>query len=151
MKQGVNTITRNSTQSSLTIPFERTFRNLDMGRPTGGNDLEAFNFCGCGWPQHLLLPRGTESGYQCQLFVMISNYDDDKVDQNIDGVPCRDGDTFCGIKDKLYPDRRSMGFPFDRVPRDGVDTLQEFLTPNMRVQDMVIQHNNRVLRPKTRN
>ena len=79
VKQGSNTITRNSTESSLTVPFERTFRDLDVNRPTGGDELERFNFCGCGWPQHMLLPRGTEAGFQCQLFVMISNYADDRV------------------------------------------------------------------------
>lgn len=79
VKQGSNTITRNSTASSLTIPFERTFRDIDVGRPTGGDALTAFNFCGCGWPQHLLLPKGSPEGFLCQLFVMISNYADDKV------------------------------------------------------------------------
>ncbi|KAJ3665818.1 hypothetical protein Zmor_001289 [Zophobas morio] len=150
LKQGSNTITRNSTESSLTVPFERTFRDLDVNRPTGGDELERFNFCGCGWPQHMLLPRGTEAGFQCQLFVMISNYADDRVEQNTDGI-CSDGDTFCGIKDKLYPDRRSMGYPFDRQPRQGVDTLQQFLTPNMRVQDVNIKFTNRVVKPRNRN
>nr|ALJ76679.1 pro-phenol oxidase subunit 1 [Epicauta chinensis] len=150
LKQGQNTITRNSTESSLTIPFERTFRDVDTNRPTGGDALDRFNFCGCGWPQHLLLPKGSVDGFQCQLFAMISNYADDRVEQNIEGI-CNDGDTFCGIKDRLYPDRRSMGYPFDRAPRPGVDTLQQFLTPNMRVQDVVLQFNNRTIRPKTRN
>lgn len=79
MKQGQNTITRSSTQSSVTIPFERTFRDLDINRPTGGDNLAQFNFCGCGWPQHMLIPIGSAEGYSCQLFVMISNYADDRV------------------------------------------------------------------------
>lgn len=79
MKQGSNTIIRHSTESSLTIPWERTFRDIDFNRPTGGQALDRFNFCGCGWPQHMLLPKGTEAGYLCQLFVMISNYADDRV------------------------------------------------------------------------
>lgn len=76
----MNTIVRRSTDSSVTIPFERTFRDLDTQRPAEGDDaLAEFNFCGCGWPQHMLIPRGTPEGYPCQLFVMISNYEDDKV------------------------------------------------------------------------
>lgn len=63
----------------MTIPFEQTFRDLDLNRPTGGTALDDFNFCGCGWPQHMLLPRGTAEGYPMHLFVMISNYDDDRV------------------------------------------------------------------------
>lgn len=79
VKQGRNTILRESTQSSLTIPFERTFRDLDTNRPEGGDALAQFNFCGCGWPQHMLIPVGKPEGMPCQLFVMISNYADDRV------------------------------------------------------------------------
>ncbi|XP_017787164.1 PREDICTED: phenoloxidase 2-like [Nicrophorus vespilloides] len=147
LKAGKNTITRMSTQSSVTIPFERTFSDLDTNRPTGGDALAQFNFCNCGWPQHLLLPKGTPEGYVCQLFVMVSNYDLDKIDQDETGV-CNDAASFCGLKDKKYPDRRSMGYPFDRMPRNGVDNLQQFLTPNMRVQDCIIRHNNRTIRRK---
>ncbi|KAK5638829.1 hypothetical protein RI129_013124 [Pyrocoelia pectoralis] len=144
LRQGQNTITRRSDQSSVTIPFERTFRNLEANRPTGGDALEQFNFCGCGWPQHLLIPKGTPEGIRCQLFVMISNYADDRVVQDTN-VPCNDASSYCGIKDKLYPDRRSMGYPFDRSPRDGVSTLQQFVTPNMRVQPVTIRFTNRTV------
>ncbi|XP_018333662.1 phenoloxidase 1 isoform X2 [Agrilus planipennis] len=150
LRQGKNTITRNSTESSVTIPFERTFRNLDWDRPADQASLEQFNFCGCGWPQHLLIPKGTTDGYACELFVMISNYQDDRVAQDISGV-CNDAMSYCGIKDRLYPDRKSMGFPFDRMPRDGVDTLRKFLTPNMRVQDVQIRFQDRTLRPRAKN
>ncbi|KAJ9594577.1 hypothetical protein L9F63_027445 [Diploptera punctata] len=71
-------------------------------------------------------------------FVMISNYDDDKINQSTEGA-CADAASYCGIRDKLYPDKRSMGYPFDRVPRSGVNTLQDFLTPNMFVQNVTIR------------
>ncbi|XP_023309916.1 uncharacterized protein LOC108904736 [Anoplophora glabripennis] len=145
LNQGENNIKRTSTQSSVTIPFERTFRNLDANRPTGDDAQAQFNLCGCGWPQHMLIPKGAPEGISCQLFVMISNYDDDKIDQDISGV-CKNADSFCGIKDKKYPDRRSMGYPFDRQARDGVTNLREFLTPNMRVQDVTIQFSDKVYR-----
>ncbi|XP_060525566.1 phenoloxidase 1 [Cylas formicarius] len=147
LKQGQNTITRRSLDSSVTIPFERTYRDLDLSRPQGGEQLAQFNFCGCGWPHNLLIPKGSPEGFPCQLFVMISNIADDRIDQDTSG-PCNDADSYCGIKDKLYPDRRSMGYPFDRAPRDGVDTLQQFLTPNMRVRDVSIIFENRTYRPK---
>lgn len=79
MKNKQTTIERRSTESSVTIPFEATFRNLDQGRPSGGARLERFNFCGCGWPQHMLVPRGSPEGFQCTLFAMISNIDQDRV------------------------------------------------------------------------
>ncbi|KAJ9581270.1 hypothetical protein L9F63_023542 [Diploptera punctata] len=138
LKPKTNTIERKSTDSSVTIPFERTFRDLQSNRPSGGTQLEAFNFCGCGWPHHMLIPKGTPEGFSCQLFVMISNYDDDKINQSTEGA-CADAASYCGIRDKLYPDKRSMGYPFDRVPRSGVNTLQDFLTPNMFVQNVTIR------------
>lgn len=77
---GMNTIRRRSEESSVTIPFERTFRNVDANRPlVGAADELEFNFCGCGWPQHMLIPKGKPEGLTCQLFVMISNYEDDRV------------------------------------------------------------------------
>lgn len=41
------------------------------------DDIQAV--CMCGWPQHMLLPKGTADGYPFRLFVMISDYKDDKV------------------------------------------------------------------------
>ncbi|KAL3272976.1 hypothetical protein HHI36_014433 [Cryptolaemus montrouzieri] len=150
LTSGHNTIIRSSTQSSVTIPFNRTFRDWDSSRPQGGDELAQFNFCGCGWPQHMLIPKGTPEGFNCQLFVMISNYANDHVEQDVSGT-CNDAYSFCGLKDRLYPDRRSMGYPFDRTPRAGVRTLQEFLTPNMRVQDVSIHFSNRTVRPRGNN
>lgn len=74
-------IIRNSSESSVTIPFEQTFRDLETARPSPNNiqAYDAFNFCGCGWPEHLLVPKGTRQGYPMDMFVMVSNYDLDKV------------------------------------------------------------------------
>lgn len=78
VKPGQNTIFRESSQSSVTIPFERTYRDQDE-RPTDPEALAQFNFCGCGWPENMLIPKGKPEGMPCQLFVMMTNFDDDKV------------------------------------------------------------------------
>ncbi|XP_023292337.2 phenoloxidase 2-like [Lucilia cuprina] len=146
LNPGKNTIKRRSTESSVTIPFERTFRNLDTNRPAANSagELE-FNFCGCGWPQHMLIPKGRPEGLPCELFVMVSNYEDDRIDQQLVGS-CSDAASYCGVRDRLYPDRRPMGFPFDRLPRQGADRLINFLTPNMSMVDVSIRHDpNRVV------
>ncbi|XP_063218970.1 phenoloxidase 1-like [Bacillus rossius redtenbacheri] len=149
LKPKSNTITRRSDESSVTIPFEQTFRNLEKNRPADtDSSIMAFNFCGCGWPHHLLIPKGSEQGFPCQLFVMVSNYDGDKIDQTMEGQ-CSDASSYCGIRDKLYPDKRSMGYPFDRQPRDNVSTLQEFVTPNMVVQDVTIRFTGRTVAPRS--
>nr|P85046.1 RecName: Full=Phenoloxidase subunit 1; AltName: Full=PO-P1 [Simulium damnosum] len=54
MRPGQNTIRRRSTESTVTIPFERTFRSLEESRPDQTTDAQQqFNFCGCGWPHHM--------------------------------------------------------------------------------------------------
>lgn len=61
---------------------------------------------------------------------MVSNYDDDHVEQNLTGS-CANASAYCGIRDRLYPDKRNMGFPFDRVARKNDGNLNDFLLPNM--------------------
>ena len=72
-------ITRKSIDSNVTIPYEKTFRNLDKNRPQEGAALEEFNFCVCGWPHHMLIPKGNAAGFPCDLFVTITNYEEDQV------------------------------------------------------------------------
>lgn len=80
MKRGRNEINRGSLESSVTIPHNVTYRNLENNRPAPNTNAEtAFNFCGCGWPQNMLIPKGSAGGFQCQLFVMISNGSIDQV------------------------------------------------------------------------
>lgn len=35
---------------------------------------------GCGWPQHMLIPKGTEAGMKYDIFVMVTDYERDRVD-----------------------------------------------------------------------
>ncbi|XP_017467198.1 PREDICTED: phenoloxidase 2-like [Rhagoletis zephyria] len=145
LNPGQNTVRRRSTESSVTIPFDRTFRNLDATRPAAGSaDELEFNFCGCGWPNHMLIPKGLPEGLRCELFVMVSNYDQDRIEQQLVGT-CSDAASYCGVRDRLYPDRRAMGYPFDRLSRPGADRLVNFLTPNMSIVDVVVRHENRVV------
>ncbi|XP_076749949.1 phenoloxidase 1-like [Xylocopa sonorina] len=148
LRPGLNTIERKSTESSVTIPFERTFRNLDKNRPIGGEALERFDFCGCGWPQHLLIPKGTKGGYPMDLFIMVSDYTGDAVDQD-ESTSCRDAASYCGLRDRKYPDARPMGYPFDRQPRPGVENLTQFLTGNMAVVAVTVRFTDTVV-PRSR-
>lgn len=140
MNIGENIIRRKSTESNVTIPYEQTFRNLDNDRPAdaGSPEVYKFNFCGCGWPHHMLIPRGRPEsdggGLPCQLFAMISNFEEDAVEQDTEGA-CTEASSYCGIRDRLYPDRRKMGFPFDRPSAKNDGKLDEFLLPNMKAVD----------------
>lgn len=85
MNPGTNEIRRRSEQSSVTIPYERSFRRIGSEyQPQSGEELAQFQFCGCGWPQHMLLPKGTPSGAKFDIFAMVSSYDIDRVDQVLD-------------------------------------------------------------------
>lgn len=140
LSAGDNTITRQSTESSLTIPFEQTFRDLSIqGNDPKRADLAAFNYCGCGWPQHMLVPKGTVGGVTYQLFVMLSNYEMDKIEQPDGKEPtCVEASSFCGLKDRKFPDARPMGYPFDR-PSSAASNIEDFIMPNMGLQDITIK------------
>ncbi|XP_075983485.1 prophenoloxidase 2 [Anticarsia gemmatalis] len=139
LKPGNNTVRRRSLDSSVTIPYERTFRN-QTARPgdPGSTAAEEFDFCGCGWPHHMLIPKGTQQGYPVVLFVMISNWNEDRIEQDLVGA-CNDAASYCGIRDRKYPDRRAMGFPFDRPL--SAPSLTDFLRPNMNIRPLNIRFN----------
>ncbi|KAK7790028.1 hypothetical protein R5R35_006635 [Gryllus longicercus] len=137
---GANTIERLSTASAVSVPYERTFRDTSvMPAQAGSPAQEQFNYCGCGWPQHMLVPRGSQEGLAADLFVMVSNYADDRVNPPPQPNSCSQGHSYCGIFNQPYPDRRPMGYPFDRNPRTNAQTLAQFLTPNMLVTPVTIR------------
>lgn len=73
MKQGLNIIERPSKNSSMTIPSERLFQDADVARQ------DSVSFSGCGWPEHMLIPKGSVAGFPCQLFVMVSDHTSEQV------------------------------------------------------------------------
>jgi tyrosinase len=97
--------------------------------PSGEN----LDYCECGWPYNLLVPRGTPDGMPFKLAALAT-------DNARDGVPDdRCGSvSFCGVRTRSYPDRRPMGYPFD-LPFDGpvVDALQA--QPHAAVRDLTIR------------
>ncbi|KAG8177967.1 hypothetical protein JTE90_014710 [Oedothorax gibbosus] len=76
LRPGKNTIVRSSTDSSVTISSTYTYKEL-----LHGEDLEEdrSEFCSCGWPQHLLVPKGNDKGMVFDLFVMITDGEKDKL------------------------------------------------------------------------
>lgn len=99
----------------------------DVDGAPAGADVRA---CTCGWPYGLVLPRGTpEAGMNFHLFAMLTDNTLDRVgSQKTCGSM-----SFCGVGDK-YPDRRPMGYPFDRrLNRPLIETVTDhdnmLLTP----------------------
>ena len=97
---------------------------------------ESVDYCDCGWPYHLLLPRGKAgTGMKFRLLVMFSDWEIDKVE--IAGK-CSSM-SFCGKMDSDYPDRRPMGYPFDRNWPDGKIAATIAAQPAMSARDLLIQ------------
>jgi hypothetical protein len=94
--------------------FARIVQSEQPQRPAQNDTVddiarqEAFNYCTCGWPYNLLLPRGTASGMRFRIAVVCTDWQIDQVggDESCGSL------SFCGARDR-YPDRRAMGYPFD--------------------------------------
>nr|CCA94923.1 hemocyanin subunit b [Mastigoproctus giganteus] len=135
LQPGDNVIERKSSESSVTIKDPKSLDELARGELADEHEKE---FCSCGWPDHLLVPKGDEQGMKFHLFVMLTDRRMDAVgDHGKTGV-CSDAVSYCGAKDQLYPDKRAMGFPFDREVDE--DHLEKWLLPNMSNTIVTILH-----------
>lgn len=107
VRVGRNIITRRSHDSSLTQPWTKHLHDLEEENHSGAAD-----FCGCGWPQHLYIPKGTHKGMPFDLFVMVTNYDEDHVPNHPKDLElpekCNSPYLFCGHSNRRYPDFRPM-------------------------------------------
>lgn len=92
---------------------------LPSDEPSQAAELPPYDWCDCGWPYTLLLPRGTTAGMAFRLFVMLSP----GADLNVPPAPgpCDSQNpgnctsiSYCGLKGAPYPDSRDMGYPFNR-------------------------------------
>ncbi|GFV70497.1 hemocyanin A chain [Trichonephila clavipes] len=133
LRPGKNFIVRSSTDSSVTISSTYSFKELLHGEDV---DEDRSEFCSCGWPQHLLVLKGNIKGMVFDLFVMITDGEDDKVPSSGKNV-CYDALSYCGVLGEKYPDKKAMGYPFDRTIT--AQSHKEFLTPNMMISNITIR------------
>jgi tyrosinase len=94
-------------------------------------------YCRCGWPYHLLLPRGTVAGMRFRVLAMLTDWELDRVSGDDDCGSM----SFCGARDR-YPDRRQMGYPFSRPLPGGVAATLEALAC-VHARDITIRHDPR--------
>jgi hypothetical protein len=62
---GENTFSRRSNESSIAVEYPAVIEEPAEGQTQ------------CGWPMHLMIPKGIPWGYSAQLLVMISDYEKD--------------------------------------------------------------------------
>jgi hypothetical protein len=119
--------------------YDRNEQQLNAEGDTNDASWEkSFNnaYCLCGWPYELLLPRGTKEGAEFTMLVMITDGDKDHV-QNPD-EDCCGSMSFCSAKTMIYPDVRTMGYPFDRLFKRAIsDTIA--IQPNMMSRVITVQ------------
>lgn len=108
-----------------------------------------YTFIGCGWPHHLLLPRGTTNGMTYDLFVMVTSEPTGNIpflNQVVDSSGCEISYLYCGVRNQSYPDAKPMNYPFDRLPYSiqsssgprMVQTLEEYAQglPNVAISQV---------------
>nr|QCC26463.1 hexamerin 3 precursor [Octostigma sinensis] len=89
----------------------------------------------CGYPQHLLLPKGKPQGMSYKLYVVVTDHEQDYVPSET-AQETEQYYGYCGHAEVKYPDNKPLGYPFDRRIVDE----DQFVTPNMQAVDVVIKH-----------
>jgi hypothetical protein len=96
--------------------------------------------CNCGWPYHLLLPKGKQedAGMAFRLMVMITDAAIDLVGAEPDCGSL----SFCGTRDNRYPDQRPLGYPFNRHFTGNGQAITNAITqnPHMAARTIFIRH-----------
>jgi tyrosinase len=118
----------------LSSVIQKPAQRPPQPRRTPGTNA-AKNYCNCGWPFNLLLPKGTPGGMPFRLMVMLTDW---TIDQTGPDTSCGSM-SFCGARDNRYPDSRPMGYPFDRPFPGGVTATLAAL-PNAGLHALSIRH-----------
>ncbi|CAG8459805.1 11409_t:CDS:2 [Diversispora eburnea] len=94
-----------------------TFEDIAEDVDNNPNYVGFNDYCECGWPFHLVLPRGNPNGMPFKLVVFLSSGELDKIDA---GKKCGSL-SFCGSQELAgkYPDKKEMGYPFNRPLKNG--------------------------------
>ncbi|ODN00731.1 Hemocyanin A chain [Orchesella cincta] len=138
---GENAIVRKSSESSVTIPdplSTRALRKLVDDAIAGTTSLEVDkDYRHCGVPDRLLLPKGKENGMKYTLFVMLSDFDEDKVNDLPHDYAYGGSVSYCGTINHKYPDAKPMGWPLDRP----IKNVDDFTVTNSYFREVEIKFN----------
>jgi len=117
LHQGQNVIRRSSESSSVTIPDRKGFKELikSVTEAIEGKKEYLVNHKvrHCGLPQGLLLPKGKAQGMKFKLIVVLTDYETDFHAEHYDDSE-DNSLSYCGNLHGINPDKKPMGFPFDR-------------------------------------
>lgn len=137
LKSGKNVIERKSSDFSFFVNDRTSHLTLYkqvMGALSGQGEFHFDNTeAHCGFPERLMLPKGSKNGVEYQFYFIVTPYYAPAMTQysGFDEI------VSCGIgSGARYIDNLSLGYPFDRE----IDTTV-FPTPNMYFEDVTVYHN----------
>nr|CAR85697.1 hemocyanin subunit type 1 precursor [Cryptotermes secundus] len=138
VNKGATVIQRKSSESSVAIPDRETtkilVRRVDdalQGKATYTVNKDVRH---CGYPERLLLPKGKRDGMPFSLFVILTDFDKEKVNDLPWDYDYGGSISYCGtVSGHKYPDSKPMGFPFDRQINS-----DNFFRSNIYQKDVVI-------------
>lgn len=138
---GKNTIERNSRESTLVSHDKINFRQLLKKVEDSITGQEQFYIKEydrqCGFPEHLLLPKGKKGGMPFYMYVMVTPFEEYQQVADNGKVFEIDSVFTCGhFPGNKYPDNKPMGFPFDRK----IYNWDKFFTENMFYKEVMIFH-----------
>jgi len=82
--------------------------------------------CDCGWPYQMILPKGQQvgKGMPFRMMVMLTDAKVDMIEKEKD---CGSF-SFCAARTDAYPDKRPLGYPFNRKFAGGAGGLMNTLS-----------------------
>lgn len=136
LKPGKNVVERTSKDSSVTVPTKSVFAPFET--------LDGKDQCNCGWPEYLLLPRGKPEGMTFRLIVFVSNWQEDKLHDDVSCL-CKGSPSYCRYLYQKVADKRPIGYPFDRKIDTPEWNLIEKKVHNIHAQDIKIKFTDKPL------
>ncbi|XP_033106998.1 hemocyanin AA6 chain-like [Anneissia japonica] len=144
LSSSTKTYTRYSHSSNLISQVASTFAQVEAAVASGDpiDSCTSDQHCDCGWPANLLVPKGSREGQEFDLFVILTDFSEDISEP---GVEYRPGASLCGRRGGLYPDKKPMGYPFDRPvsvfsTEDLEQWVNKFAATNIRTTTIKIFH-----------
>lgn len=132
LEPGVNVLSRPDARSSVIKRRGVTAPGVEKLASDAADQ-----WCDCGWPYSLLLPSGASDaeGTPFELMVAVTDHEQDTEP---DHVRTCGSMSYCGALEN-YPDRRRMGYPFDRPFAEGTIAETIAAAPSMSAIDLTIR------------
>ncbi|KAK7867774.1 hypothetical protein R5R35_001194 [Gryllus longicercus] len=131
---GKTVIERSSRDSSAVVPDQTITRVLLKKVEDAIEGREPYYVDSahrhCGFPERLLLPKGSRQGLPLALYVVITPYGGDSLNTHTGYIACGAGFGYQVVDNKPY------GYPFDRVIKSETD----FFVPNIFYKDVTVFH-----------